>query len=99
MTATSFDTLKAIHDLEAAGVERRQAEAHAAALREAAMADHADFAARTGITVLQSGVTVLRSDVTSLRSDITALRAEMRWALGSLSALVLAMAAKLFGLL
>ena len=34
MTATAFDTLKAARDLEAAGVEQRQAEAIAAAIRD-----------------------------------------------------------------
>jgi hypothetical protein len=33
MTAAAFDTLKAARDLEAAGVEQRQAEAIAAAIR------------------------------------------------------------------
>ena len=34
MTATAFDALTAARKLEAAGVERRQAEAHAETLRE-----------------------------------------------------------------
>ena len=46
MTATSFDTLKATRDLEAAGVERSQAEAIAAAIRDSQgePATKADFA-------------------------------------------------------
>ena len=77
MPATSFDTLKAIRSLEAAGIERRQAEAHAEALRDAATADH---------------------DGLATKADITALRSEVRWMFGFLAALVLAIAARLFGL-
>ena len=39
MNASTFDTLTTARDLEAAGVERRQAEAHAEALRQAISAD------------------------------------------------------------
>ena len=38
-TASSFDTLAATRALEAAGIERKQAEAHAEQLRAAAGAD------------------------------------------------------------
>lgn len=46
ITATSFDTLKATRDLEAAGVERSQAEAIAAAIRDSQgeLATKADLA-------------------------------------------------------
>ena len=46
MSATTFDTLKAARDLEAAGVERRQAEAIAKAMRDAAGADRGEFVTR-----------------------------------------------------
>ena len=77
MPATSFDTLKAIRSLEAAGIERRQAEAHAEALRDAATADH---------------------DGLATKAELAAFRSEVRWMVGFLAALNLAMAAKLFGL-
>ena len=35
MNASAFDTLSVARDLEAAGIERRHAEAHAEALRQA----------------------------------------------------------------
>ena len=38
VVSTTFDTLPAARDLEAAGAERKQAEAHAEALRQAATA-------------------------------------------------------------
>ena len=84
MPATSFDTLKAIRSLEAAGIERRQAEAHAEALRDAATADHDGLATK--------------ADTAALKVDIAALRSEMRWMVGFLAALILAMAARLFGI-
>ena len=40
MTATTFNPLEAVRDLEAAGVERRQAEAIAEGMRRAATARH-----------------------------------------------------------
>jgi hypothetical protein len=53
MTAAAFDTLKAARDLEAAGVEQRQAEAIAAAIRAgqgelATRADLSGLSARIG---------------------------------------------------
>ena len=56
MPATGFDTLKAIRSLEAAGIERRQAEAHAEALRDAATADHEELATKADIAALRSEV-------------------------------------------
>ena len=45
-TASSFDTLAATRALEAAGIERKQAEAHAEQLRAAAGADLDQLATR-----------------------------------------------------
>ena len=68
MTATSFDTLKATRDLEAAGVERSQAEAIAAAIRDSQgeLATKADLAGlkvdmlkiAIGIVAANTGLTV-----------------------------------------
>ena len=46
MNGTTFDTLTAARDLEAAGVERNQAEAIAAQLRTAAEADRSELVTR-----------------------------------------------------
>ena len=46
MTATSFNPLSAARDLEAAGIERQQAEAIASKLLDAATADCPDAAAQ-----------------------------------------------------
>ena len=77
MNTSTFDALTATRKLEAAGVERHQAEAIAEGMRDAAAADRADLATKAGLA---------------------ALRSEMRWMLGFQAALILAVAAKLFGI-
>ena len=76
--ATTFNPLEAARDLEAAGVERKQAEAHAEALRQAAIARHSrgsgnrdEFATKADLTELRAG----------LRADLTGLEARMYRAL------------------
>ena len=49
MIATTFNPLAAARDLEAAGVERRQAEAHAEALRQAVSADRDELATKADL--------------------------------------------------
>ena len=65
MTAAAFDTLKATHDLEAAGVERPQAEAIAAAIRDSQgeLATKAD---------LMAGLNGLKVDMLKLAIGIVA---------------------------
>ena len=46
MSAATFDTLTAARELEAAGIERRQAEAIAEGMRRAAGADRGDLVTR-----------------------------------------------------
>ena len=58
MTATTFDTLEIVRDLEAAGVERRQAEAHAEAMAKAANAGHGELATKTDMANLETRLTV-----------------------------------------
>ena len=53
MTATTFNPLEAVRDLEAAGVERRQAEAIAEGMRQAATADHDALATKADIATLR----------------------------------------------
>ena len=54
MTATNFDALQAARDLEAAGVERHQAEAIAASMRDAAGADREQFATKADLAELRA---------------------------------------------
>ena len=49
MSTATFDTLTTARELEAAGVERRQAEAHAEALRRAVSADRDEFATKADL--------------------------------------------------
>ena len=94
MSAATFDTLTAARELEAAGIERRQAEAIAEGMREAAdaaaSADRAELATKADLAHFATKADLYR--------EIGALRSEMRWILGFLAALILAMAAKLFGI-
>ena len=52
MTATIFNPLEAVRGFEAAGVERRQAEATAEGMRRAAIADHGPFATKADTATL-----------------------------------------------
>ena len=83
MHATTFNPLATARTLEAAGIERHQAEAIAEGMRDAAdaaaNAERADLATKADIVPL-------------------ATKAEMRWMFGFQAALILAMAAKLFGI-
>ena len=63
MTASTFDALGARHsresgnrDLEAAGIERRQAEAIAEGMRRAAGADHAELATKADLAAGIAGL-------------------------------------------
>lgn len=53
MASSTFDTLAATRALEAAGIERKQAEVHAEQLRAAAGADIDQLATKTDITWLR----------------------------------------------
>ena len=74
MASTTFDTLRAARDLEAAGVERKQAEAHAEALRQAATADRDELATGADLdnlaSRLEAGIADLRAAVASVEGRI-----------------------------
>ena len=98
MSTATFDTLTTARKLEAAGVERRQAEAHAEALREAVSADRDALATKADLDAkLAAFETRLRSDLAT-KADLETLRSELRWMLAFQAALILAIAAKLFGI-
>ena len=54
MSTATFDTLTTARALEAAGVERRQAEAHAEALRRAVSADRDELATKADLAELRA---------------------------------------------
>ena len=71
MSAAAFDTLTTARELEAAGVERRQAEAHAEVLRRAVSADRDEFATKADLAGVRD----------ELRADLAGLEARMYRAL------------------
>ena len=75
MNASTFDTLTAAQDLEAAGVERGQAEAIAKAIRDG----QGDLATRADIVRLDSRLDALDSRLNTLQ-----------WVVGIQSAITLA---------
>ena len=82
-TVPAFDTLAYARKLKAAGVDEAQAEAHAEAVRDAV----------TEGVATKADVRDLKADVRDLKTEIT----NIKWVLGFLAALTLAMAARLFG--
>ena len=54
MSATTFNPFGVARDLETAGVERKQAEAHAEALRQAATADRGECATKADLAGLEA---------------------------------------------
>ena len=80
MAASTFDTLAATRALEAAGVDRQQAEAHAEQLRAAAGADLDQLATKAVLAVISAKLGVVQ------------------WVMAFQAALIVAMAARLFGI-
>ena len=78
MAASAFDPLAAVQALEAAGINRKRAEALAAQLRAVANADLGRLATKL---------------------DLDSLRREMRYGMGIMSAVNLAILGKVFGVL
>ena len=101
MTATAFNPLATARDLKAAGIEAEHAEGMRQAADAAAGADRGDLATKGDLAALRADVadleTRLRADLAS-KADLETLRSELRWMLGFLATLILAMAAKLFGI-
>ena len=106
MSDATFDTLGAARDLEAAGIERRQAEAIAEGMRRAVGADRAALATKADLVDFATKADLVdfatKADLVDLRAatraDLETLRSELRWMLAFQAALILAIAAKLFGI-
>ena len=67
MTAATFDTLSASRDLEAAGIERRQAEAIAGTVQQATAADRGDLARKADLAELRAAT---KADLADLKADM-----------------------------
>ena len=87
MAASTFDTLDATRALEAAGIERKHAEAQAAQLRVVAETKHEQLATKDDIATLQRDVATLTAGF-----DI------MKWAMVFQGAVSLATLAAVLGL-
>ena len=71
----------------------------AGAVHQAAGADRGDLATKADIGALKGDIDALRKETKAdLHREIGTLRSELRWILGFLAALILAMAAELFGI-
>ena len=71
MTDVAVDTLVIARSLEAAGIERRQAEAHAEALRQVADANRGELATRAD---LKAEIVAIKAD---FKAEIAALEARL----------------------
>ena len=90
MSTATFDTYAAAKRLRDAGFDERQAEAAVSMVRDAAGADRADLATKADLADFATKADLYR--------EIGALRSELRWMLAFQAALILAIAAKLFGI-
>ena len=82
MSASAFDTLSAARDLEAAGLDKRQAEAIVGAIRSG----QGDLATKSDIGAVKSEIGSVRSEIASVRSELGVIR----WVLGVQAAVALA---------
>lgn len=74
MTDVAVDTLVIARSLEAAGIERRQAEAHAEALRQVADANRGELATRADFASIKAEIVAIKAD---FKAEIAALEARL----------------------
>lgn len=102
--SAAFDTLRIARDLEAAGIERRHAEAHAQALRIVADSASADSATQAGLDAAIAGLETRLMNALAAKADkseLAGIRAELatsRWTIGLLAAFMLAVGLRVFGI-
>ena len=73
----SFDTLAAARDLEAAGLERPQAEAIVKTMRESGRADFANLATKVDIAEVRTEIADVRTAIANLETRL------LRWMVGT----------------
>ena len=102
MNAAAFDTYTAAKRLRDAGFDERQAEAAVSMVRDAAGADREQLATKADLAEVRADLAALearlRADLAT-KADLETLRSELRWMLAFQAALILAIAAKLFGII
>ena len=64
MSTSTFDTLSAARELEAAGFTREQAEAAAKTMRDAASASRSDLATRADLYQVALGIVIANAAIT-----------------------------------
>ena len=82
MNASTFDTLTAARELEAAGLDRRQAEAIAGTIRSG----QGELATKADITIVRADIDRLDGRIGALESRLNTLQ----WVVGIQSAITLA---------
>ena len=97
MSAAAFDTYTAAKRLREAGFDEHQAEAAVSMVRDAIGADRDALATKADLADLRADLAGFATKA-DLHREIGTLRSELRWMLSFLAALILAMAAKLFGI-
>ena len=98
MSTATFDTYAAAKRLRDAGFDERQAEAAVSMVRDAVGTDREQLATKADLdTAIAALETRLRADLAT-KADLETLRPELRWMLAFQAALILAIAAKLFGI-
>lgn len=108
MTSTDFDILRTTRRLRDAGFDEGQAEAIVEGMRDAATADRAETATKADVATVKADVDALKSDVAAVKADVDALKADvatvksdvaaLRVEIRIIGAIVLTIAAKLFGI-
>ena len=101
MSAATFDTYAAVKTLREAGADEAMAEAIVNTASAAAGAGHDELATKADLrTAIEPLAT--KAELAELRAagraDLETLRSELRWMLAFQAALILAIAAKLFGI-
>ena len=82
MNASTFDTLGATRDLEASGIERRQAEAIAGAIRNG----QGDLVTKADLAIVKAALAAVKAGLAAVRAEL----AVIRWVVGIQSTVALA---------
>ena len=82
MTASAFDTLTTARDLEAAGFERRQAEAVASAIgnagdRSATKADLGQLATKTDLAAVKAELGTVKTDLADVKVELGTVKTDL----------------------
>ena len=99
MSTAAFDTYAAVKTLREAGADEAMAEAIVNTASAAAGAGHDDLATKADFAEIRTDLAEVRNELRAdIHRKIETLRSEMRWMFAFQGALILAIAAKLFGI-